>query len=164
LDFGTNSFTLAAWIKTPNNTQQGKIINKGQSVAFPLGSKGYSIRFFSRALFSVGDGTNFASLATVNINDIPNNIWKYFIGVCDRESSLQSIYIDGNFNNSMAISYSSISNPDAELTLGNLQRGIYGPNDENFDGNISNAQIYNRALSANEVSQNFNATRARFGI
>lgn len=30
--------------------------------------------------------------------------------------------------------------------------------------NLSQLQIYNRALSANEVSQNFNATRARFGV
>ena len=30
--------------------------------------------------------------------------------------------------------------------------------------NISQVQIYNRALSAQEVSQNFNALRGRYGI
>jgi hypothetical protein len=34
----------------------------------------------------------------------------------------------------------------------------------NFNGKISSAQIYNRALSAKEVSQNFNAQRSRFGV
>jgi archaellum component FlaG (FlaF/FlaG flagellin family) len=34
----------------------------------------------------------------------------------------------------------------------------------NFTGNISNIQIYNRALTASEISQNFNALRGRYGI
>lgn len=33
-----------------------------------------------------------------------------------------------------------------------------------FKGNISNTQIYNRALTASEISQNFNALRGRYGI
>jgi len=33
-----------------------------------------------------------------------------------------------------------------------------------FKGNISSVQIYNRALSATEVLQNFNALRGRYGI
>jgi hypothetical protein len=33
-----------------------------------------------------------------------------------------------------------------------------------FQGNIATTQIYNRALSASEVQQNFNALRGRYGI
>jgi hypothetical protein len=33
-----------------------------------------------------------------------------------------------------------------------------------FTGNIAQAQIYNRALSQAEITQNFNATRGRFGV
>jgi len=33
-----------------------------------------------------------------------------------------------------------------------------------LDGIISNIKIYNRALSANEVRQNFEATKGRFGL
>ncbi len=33
-----------------------------------------------------------------------------------------------------------------------------------FPGNISNVQAYNRALSATEILQNFNAIRGRYGI
>jgi hypothetical protein len=35
---------------------------------------------------------------------------------------------------------------------------------QNFSGNIAQASVYNRALSAGEVSQNFNALRYRYGI
>lgn len=33
-----------------------------------------------------------------------------------------------------------------------------------FKGNVSQASIYNRALSASEILQNYNSTKARFGI
>jgi hypothetical protein len=33
-----------------------------------------------------------------------------------------------------------------------------------FTGNIANVQLYNRALTDNEILQNFNALRGRFGI
>ncbi len=38
------------------------------------------------------------------------------------------------------------------------------PSPEYFNGNIGNIKIYNRALSAAEVLQNFNALRGRYGI
>jgi len=34
----------------------------------------------------------------------------------------------------------------------------------NFNGSIAQASLYNRALTAAEISQNFNATRSRYGI
>jgi hypothetical protein len=37
-------------------------------------------------------------------------------------------------------------------------------NYRNFLGNIGYSRLYNRALSAQEISQNFNATRDRYGI
>lgn len=35
---------------------------------------------------------------------------------------------------------------------------------QNFPGKISTTSLYNRALSATEISQNYNATRNRFGV
>ena len=36
--------------------------------------------------------------------------------------------------------------------------------DRYFEGNIAAAQIYNRALTADEITTNFNALRNRYGI
>jgi hypothetical protein len=33
-----------------------------------------------------------------------------------------------------------------------------------MNGKIGNAQIYNRALSATEIEQNYNALKSRFGL
>jgi hypothetical protein len=47
---------------------------------------------------------------------------------------------------------------------GEVLIGAYGTGSNTFSGKISNAQIYNRALTATEVVQNFNALRNRFGL
>jgi hypothetical protein len=44
----------------------------------------------------------------------------------------------------------------------NIGRNISGS--YRWNGNISQVSIYNRALTAAEVSQNFNMLRGRFGI
>jgi len=46
---------------------------------------------------------------------------------------------------------------------GRMFQGASG-NEGYFTGYIPNTQIYNRALSAAEVQQNFNALRGRYGI
>jgi hypothetical protein len=43
-------------------------------------------------------------------------------------------------------------------TIGNIKVGDY------LNGNIYSGKVYNRALSATEVLQNFNATKSRFGL
>ena len=49
-------------------------------------------------------------------------------------------------------------------TNGNYRIGAWGNNTWWLNGNIASTKIYNRALSAAEVSQNFNALRSRFSI
>ena len=52
----------------------------------------------------------------------------------------------------------------SSTTLDGLKLGWDGEYPRYMDGNIAVAQIYNRALSAAEVSQNFNALKGRFGL
>ena len=40
----------------------------------------------------------------------------------------------------------------------------FGGNVNFFNGNIANTQIYNRALSATEIAQNYNAQKSRFNL
>ena len=52
-------------------------------------------------------------------------------------------------------------------TVGNIQgigRGDINNDRGNFNGNISTVQIYNRALSQQEILQNYNATKSRFQL
>ena len=57
-------------------------------------------------------------------------------------------------------------NSNISYTVGkNLRIGNYVlANNRGFRGNISNTSIYNRTLTPQEITQNFNATRGRYGI
>ena len=47
---------------------------------------------------------------------------------------------------------------------GNLKLGAGSCSSREFNGNMSNTQIYNRDLSSSEVLQNYNAQKSRFGL
>jgi hypothetical protein len=71
-------------------------------------------------------------------------------------SSMINLYVNGT-------NY-PVTNSDI-FSLGNVfnvGRWFQGAN--NLRGNIFNGKVYNRALSASEVLQNYNATKGRFGL
>jgi hypothetical protein len=59
------------------------------------------------------------------------------------------------------IRYNNASGTDSDfgvLTLGNSRTDI----NNRLNGNIASVKIYNRALTASEISQNFNALKSRY--
>jgi len=76
-------------------------------------------------------------------------------------TNLIRLYING-----IEPTYDSQNNGPSSLlyTGGPFSLGCRNNIREFLQGSISQTLIYNRALSASEISQNFNATRARFGI
>jgi hypothetical protein len=81
----------------------------------------------------------------------------HFIGVTIEGTSQSRMYIDGVIN---ASNTGSGINP----VQPNINIARWGLGGRHLNGNIAQTQIYNRALSATEVLQNYNATRSRFGI
>jgi hypothetical protein len=100
--------------------------------------------------------------ATADNSVLQNNIYN---AVSVFDGSTLSIYINGTLSVQNArvvtITYPTSGNRNCQIgrwgdSVGDFKRY--------FNGNIYTASIYNRALSAAEVAQNFNATRKRFGI
>ena len=73
------------------------------------------------------------------------------------QSSDTYIYVNGSYNSTMSDRTSSFDN----LGIGNPFVFTYG---SYFNGNICNFNHYNRALSAQEIKQNYNATKKRYGL
>lgn len=74
-----------------------------------------------------------------------------------RNASTVSWYKNGVFSNSMVNPYgASVVTGTNNITIGSGYAGAFG-------GNIYTVQLYNRALSAAEVKQNYNAYRGRYG-
>jgi len=107
--------------------------------------------------FSFGSPTK-SDIATSTV--VTDGIWK--MGTCIYDKSINSIflYLNGSLQNSSNTIPSTVNQPGGNMTIGRFGdlSGFYWP------GNMSNVQLYNRALSASEVQQNFNAYRNRFNL
>jgi hypothetical protein len=100
--------------------------------------------------------TKFGGTTLVSGGTLSLNTWYNIVYI--QNNSTGSLYINGS-----QIASDSIV-PQIAATS-NIILGAYntsGP--EPYGGYTAIAQIYNRALSATEVSQNFNALRGRYGI
>jgi prepilin-type N-terminal cleavage/methylation domain-containing protein len=96
-----------------------------------------------------GSGTNFQSSGFSGINQ-----WGYV--TCVYNQTHRQIYFNGVF-------MSQFLESGVTVNFGSPQ--IISPNNiQTFQGNISNFKIYNRSLTPEEIAQNFNATRDRFGL
>jgi hypothetical protein len=82
-------------------------------------------------------------------------------------SSMMYLYVDGiSVGTPIDVSSTSAMNPNSS---DKFYIGSYGSSDGQnplyfFKGNIGQAFIYNRALTAQEVTTNFNVLKSRFGL
>ncbi len=143
--------TVCAWFKKPLGSGYKGLVDKGRDGygAWSLNVDEISNRAKFKAYIS---GSNREILAS---SDYGNNVWTYVCGVYD--GTTLSIYQNGIISNSASYS-GTIGTNSVSVKIGAANDGLY------FDGNVSNAKIYNRALTAQEVQQNYNATRGRYGI
>jgi hypothetical protein len=80
------------------------------------------------------------------------------------DGSFRKIYLNGSLVSSTSWTTDPIypASGDRNVQIGRWRAPA--PYNRYFQGNIYNASIYNRALTAAEVSQNFNAIRSRYGL
>jgi hypothetical protein len=85
-------------------------------------------------------------------------LWVNVVGTYD--GSFSKIYVNGQLATSIAETRTLLT------TSANFVLGTETENTSSYplNGNIANTQIYNRALSATEVAQNYNALKSRFGL
>jgi hypothetical protein len=147
LNIDTNPNTIFAWFKASSvSGARGVVLTDNGNW-----DKGFEI---NNGVFSVHTGSNMSSTGVSALA----NIWYH--GAIVYSSTTMNFYING-------ISIWNSGTPGS--TLGStveIGRANYpnGSGSRFFVGNISQVQIYNRALSAQEIQQNYNATKARYGL
>ena len=142
----TGAITIDAWVKPTAYTNLGNIVAKN-------GNSAYRFRLDSTA----GGLWWYVSGNAIQGGSAPLNTWSYL--TVSGDSSGLYAYINGVLVASNAVAYA----PSA-VTGGNLIIGALSAGSETFIGTIAAVKMYNRALSADEVKQNFNALRGRYGI
>ncbi len=100
-------------------------------------------------------GHNGAWNTVVGATTLALNTW-YFGAVTYSNSTGWKLYLNGVEDGTSANTTTFTGNQ--EIVIGAYSSG------NNFTGRITNVQVYNRALSATEIMQNYNATKGRFGL
>ena len=118
----------------------------------------YSIKFNNLAHPTWTIDTSEGDTGTGEAWSISSYEWVHLVGTYD--GSNVKIYSNAVLKNTTAKTGTPIHDGSTSLTVGCNSGGAGGF----FEGNIYCVQIYNKALSAKEVSQNFNAQRSRFGV
>jgi len=162
---GPQNFSLCAWFQT--SVANGKII--GFESVNGLGSSGSYDRHIyvgtdGRLYFGVYPG--FIAIDDTTSTSYANNIWHYVVATFTTATYTNNmlLYVDGSLTGVA----SSTGPPQAYSGWwkigGNSIGGWNTVTNATFQGNISMVQVYNRPITAAEVSENFNQTRGRFGV
>ena len=97
------------------------------------------------------DRNGAAGRSIAGVGNPPLNTWYRFCYVKNGD-----LYI----NETRYTGTGTDTTPSGIISLGNSRSDI----NNRLNGRISNAKIYNRALSATEVAQNYNALKGRYGL
>jgi hypothetical protein len=146
------NFTLSSWVRINVQNISQFIIDTSTNSGFGYGYS-YRINSDNKIRFWAFDANNNLNSTTT----ILPNIWYNILVTYNNTSKLQSIYINGVFDIS-----NTHTNTFVVSTVANLQIGGSSILGGYFNGRIAQTSIYNRALSASEVLQNYNATKGRY--
>jgi hypothetical protein len=136
----------------------------------------YLSRNISSALvyypFSCAASTGLGFGGTFDVNT--QNRWYFFDGTNVLSNSNTAVTINSWYNlvvTKVLTSYNlytngnlSISTTGVDLSYTQYNLGRRADSVWYVNGNIAQASIYNKALTAAEITQNYNATRGRFGL
>jgi len=145
----TDGLTVEVWFKT--GIKDRFLLAKSSTAA----TNGYNLAGMSTDKIQL-----IVNSVTVNsVTNITTNNWTNCAATWIPSTSM-ILYLNGSQNaiNTTSIP-SSIINPNSVIEICRRD-GIR----DFWNGNVGVVRIYNRALSATEVLQNYNATKSRFGL
>jgi hypothetical protein len=166
LDLGINSMTVNQWLYfSNNNTVQitlSKALAGGQNFRFATGL------LDTGKLYAFIQGDGGADITPYGSTTIPPNTWVMATYVFNRTSTIKMYYnsVEETLTGTATISQWNgldFQSPNpfrlATYTTGNNTGTVALMN-----GRIASTQVYFRALSSQEILQNYNATRNRFAL
>lgn len=164
----TNSqkYSIEVWFKPSNgqvNNGEAELLekwNKNNESKYP-----FTIRYnesTSSMMVACYDGSNFPGQS---ITGFPVNTWKQIVAVFDFQSKTLTLYRDGSNSVSRSLTgIGQVSNTSPIAIASRLNTGSGAVSAIMFKGTIGIIRTYNIALTSDQVLQNFNANRTRFGL
>ena len=151
-----NSLSISVWFKTSSAGSNKAIVNRDPGYSNRVWQLG--INSSNQVYIQVRGASTAQATSTTTYAD---GNWHNASAVYDPSTSVK-LYIDGDLVNTNTTSIPASLNDIASTPL---YVGAYSNfSGERFNGDISNILTYNKALSASEVLQNYNALKGRFGL
>jgi len=137
---GTNDASYGYFISSGNN---GLAINEGATAS---GQTFGTIYYYNSSTSNI-------------LTTIPSTtLWNHIVAVISTSTNNIKIYGNGN---TTPLSNTTVTG--LATTVSNIGRYVTGGTNY-LKGNLGSLKIYNRALDPSEISQNYNATKTRFGL
>ena len=144
----STSYTKAAWFFWVNTNVNNNIVSGGTGGHFIFGG-GTNKIYCGHANWS--NYLAFGSNATISL------LTWYYVTLTFNTTDGMSLYINGSLDNTYT------ANKTAHGGDGSVELGAFSASNFLYGG-LSKVHCYNRTLSASEVLQNYNATKAEYGL
>ena len=152
-DFGTGNFTIQVWYNIQYHTTYHHLWTFGNQ--YHLGFKINRPNSGDTTIYVAAGSNGSSSYGTINAQATLDT-WE--IATLVRDGDNASIYVNTDYKGTKT----GWLNADVDGSTNAGTTG-WGWASEYTKGNISQIKIYNKALSAEEVRRNYNATRGRYG-
>ena len=159
LEPGAGDWTMEVWVNQTVNTGSQVILGKfdpgggANDVSYAIRVSGGNVRA------DFGNGTT--AMNTSNYT-LTTGTWVQLVYVFTNVANNNVItYVNGAQQATTTHSFTSLLNTSTNLYLGSYNNGEYA---QWFDGKIGVTRLYNAALTASQVLQNYNANKGTYGL
>ncbi len=163
LEPGTGDFSVEVWVNYSVIAGGSRCV-LSKTDGPNSGEWGYGIRTNSSGLtyMEVGNGTTTLNSPTYTVT---TNTWYQIVGVFTNVASNSiALYVNGvSQGTSTSHSFTSVKNTTHNISIGSFDNNIGGYG-QWFNGKMGIVRIYNSALSASDISKNFEENRDIYGI
>jgi hypothetical protein len=165
LEPGSGDWTVEVWIRYSviagrTRTYVSKTSNGGGSADWGYGFR--TLAATSVTYFEVSSGVSGAGTATSPSTPVTTDVWYQIVGVWTNVASNSiALYQNGTLVGSNSHTFASVKNTTNPLYLGNYNGNEFA---QQFAGDMGIVRIYNKALSAAEVQNNYDANKATYGL
>ena len=164
LNFGADNFTMFVWAlnNPPSSTHYSVLLTKKTGFAvsggFILYSPPQGDIYPARFYIDNQPQTTSPFYGTSDTNDV----WKHFC--ITRNGSSFYIYVNSSLERTATLTGADMDNTTHTIKIGVRHNTSTDALEQYYTGTISSVLIYDKYFSADEISQNYNATKGRFGL
>lgn len=157
---GIYDVSVCVWVKPISNVGENAIVNRYYNTSLNNGWALFGAGIAEPFNFAFGGRENSSAyLTSSTTNKFYYGDWHYVVGI--KSGNQWSIYVDGVLENTTTAGSGTVAFLNNVTYLSGYPQ--FSPTRRN-NLNLAQVQIYDRALAASEVLNNFNAEKAKYGL